>query len=45
MEAIKIAMEAIGARLTEGTAARADIVVFTYALSIIQAFDGMGEWP
>ena len=42
MEAIRIA---IGTRLDDGSAARADIVVFTDALSIIQAIDGMGEWP
>ena len=35
MEAIRIAIEAIGT---------ADIV-FTDALSILQAIDGMGEWP
>ena len=45
MEAILIAIKAIGTRLDDGSAARADIVVFTNALSILQAIDGMGEWP
>ena len=45
MEAIRIAIEAIGTRLDDGSVARADIVVFTEALSILQATDGMGEWP
>ena len=45
MEAIRIAIEAIGTRLDDGSAARADIVVFTDALSILQAIDGMGSGP
>jgi hypothetical protein len=45
MEAIRNILEVIGTRLDDGSVVRADIVVFTDAVSIIQAIYDMGEWP
>ena len=45
MEAISVAIRAVRTRLDDGSAARADVVLFTDALSILQAINGMGEWP
>jgi hypothetical protein len=45
MEAIRIASDAIGVRLDDGSAARADIVIFADVFSVLTALDCMGEWP
>jgi ribonuclease HI len=47
IEAIRIAIEAVWTRMDDGSAEEHDVVVFgpTDALSVLQAIDGMGEWP
>ena len=45
MEAISVAIRAVRTRLDDGSAARTDVVLFIDALSILQAINGMGEWP
>ena len=45
MEAIRIAVEAIGTRFGSQSVQVTDVVILTDALSVLQAIDGLGTWP